>query len=138
MQLEGDLYPYYQVPSRLKKLTENFFVRRKPAYEKMIAALNAEYNPIENYDRNRTLSTTDTETGSTESKVSAFDSATYQPAGKAEIADSKTHTETSRDHGNVGVTTSQQMINEELELRKIEMYRVIASEYEDEFLIRVY
>lgn len=41
-------------------------------------------------------------------------------------------------HGNIGVTTNQEMINEELELRKYDLYKQIALLFEDEFTITVY
>ena len=41
-------------------------------------------------------------------------------------------------HGNIGVTTNQRMITEELELRKFDIYKSIALVFEDEFTIPVY
>ena len=41
-------------------------------------------------------------------------------------------------HGNIGVTTNQEMITEELELRKFDIYKSIALVFEDEFTIPVY
>ena len=56
--------------------------------------------------------------------------------------DTVTHTGTegysSHIHGNIGVTTSQQMIESELELRKIDIYDDIAARFEREFLVQVY
>lgn len=100
----------------------------------------------------------------TEEQVSAFDSGSYQPAKK--IAESGTessegtshgtnsstttgegteqsvldHTKKNigRSHGNIGVTTSQQMIESELHLRRFNLYKTIALEFEDEFTIPVY
>lgn len=100
----------------------------------------------------------------TEEQVSAFDSGSYQPAKK--IAESGTessegtshgtnsstttgedteqsvldHTKknTGRSHGNIGVTTNQQMIESELHLRRFNLYKTIALEFEDEFTIPVY
>ncbi|MBO7734351.1 MAG: hypothetical protein J6S67_17435 [Methanobrevibacter sp.] len=43
-----------------------------------------------------------------------------------------------RIHGNIGVTTNQQMINAELELRENDLYSIIRSKFEDEFIVRVY
>lgn len=44
-----------------------------------------------------------------------------------------------RVHGNIGVTTSQQMITQEMEIRlKYDIYKVIAQAFEHEFLIQVY
>lgn len=48
-------------------------------------------------------------------------------------------TEENRIHGNIGVTTAQQMINEEITMRqRFDLYRVIADLFEAEFLIQVY
>lgn len=50
-----------------------------------------------------------------------------------------TESESVRVHGNIGVTTSQQMIEAEIELRlKYDVYKMIAYEFEREFLIQIY
>lgn len=41
-------------------------------------------------------------------------------------------------HGNIGVTTTQQMIEQEIELRKYDVYNDIAMRFEHEFLVQVY
>ena len=41
-------------------------------------------------------------------------------------------------HGNIGVTTTQQMITQEIELRKYDVYNDIAMRFEHEFLVQVY
>ena len=256
MSRSGELYTYHQVPYVLKENIRLWFSRNFLNFDRMMAALMAEYNPIENYDRHEdwirtpnltdeakhtgsdnvaasgkdstqlsgndidTLSGTDTDTLSgndtttrgytnynesstrtgddtTERTVSAFDSGTYQPAEKTvetfgSVKDSKDisgsyndktdygkvdtmaygkvdtmaygrkdeteygrkdtttfnstltdrHTGdekyTSRIHGNIGVTTSQQMITSELELRKFDIYEEIAGRFEHEFLVQVY
>ena len=45
---------------------------------------------------------------------------------------------TSHIHGNIGVTTNQQMIQSEIELRKFDIYVDIAMRFEHEFLVQVY
>lgn len=100
----------------------------------------------------------------TEEQVSAFDSGSYQPAKK--IAESGTETSkgnsqgtnnstttgegteknvldhtkknTGRSHGNIGVTTNQEMIESELQLRRFNLYKTIALEFENEFTIPIY
>lgn len=56
--------------------------------------------------------------------------------------DTVTHTGTegysSHIHGNIGVTTSQQMITSELELRRFDIYTDIAARFEHEFIVQVY
>lgn len=53
-------------------------------------------------------------------------------------AETGTRTFTSRVHGNVGVTTSQQMIEAELKLRQFDLYKQIAMLFEHELLVQVY
>lgn len=97
MRRSGDLFTYYQVPPMLKKNITNWFLRNYNQFYRMITAITAEYNPIENYDRmeNSThvpkeVVTTkhtgndtreiETELGSTSTNSrSAFDSSTYSP-----------------------------------------------------------
>ena len=44
-----------------------------------------------------------------------------------------------RVHGNIGVTTSQQMIESEMSLRaKYDIYKIISKEFEREFLVQIY
>ena len=49
-----------------------------------------------------------------------------------------TESYTSHLHGNIGVTTTQQMITQEIELRKYDIYNDIAMRFEHEFLVQVY
>ena len=99
----------------------------------------------------------------TEHKVSAMNSNEYQPRSKdinSQRIDSFTNQSTSSDsssasgtfdettdddfirtshiHGNIGVTTSQQMIQSEIELRKFNIYDYIADLYANEFLYRIW
>ena len=107
-------------------------------WSKLWETLNFQYNPIENYDmteemtddvttidyghtntRTANLNTTDTR------EVQGFNSAAYNPSDKDTIAETGTDTNAesgtdthTRDytltrHGNIGVTTSQQMIESE-------------------------
>lgn len=49
-----------------------------------------------------------------------------------------TRTHTARMHGNIGITTNQQMIQSELDLRIYDIYETLATMFEKDFLIRVY
>lgn len=102
-----------------------------------------------------------TQTGSETSaqNVSAFDSSTYTPreqstrtpnlSNTSENSGSDTrtldhghveeHDETTHTHGNIGVTTAQQMIEAEIALRTANnMYDIIITRFEMEFISRVY
>lgn len=174
MRRSGDLFTYYQVPERLKMIITNWFNRNYDQFERMIAALMAEYDPIENYNRTEWSLHTPTETfttnhtgedtrdisttlGSTSTNSrSAFDSSGYSPNEQTVTSGGDSSTDTfTRDttdsttnggnhqfdshiHGNIGVMTNQAMINEEIELRRFDIYTDIARRFEKEFLIDIY
>lgn len=91
-----------------------------------------------------------------ETEVSAFDSSTYQPSEKTtstpsgKISDkfgegsSGSETENSktvrdgRIHGNIGVTTSQQMLQAELDIAQWNLYEHITDLFLEEFVIPIY
>ena len=268
----GQLYPYHQVPAILKSNIRLWFSRNFLQFDRIMEALNAEYNPVENYDRHeewkRTpdltdeakhtgkdtlqlsgkdtdqasgtdtlqlsgkdtqeasgkdtdqLSGTDTTTrthtnynetstrtgtDTVEKSVSAFDSSSYQPSEKTvetfgSLADSKNITGSYADataygkkdettygkkdettygrkdettygrkdettygrkdeqsydstvtdrhtgteeyenytHGNIGIRSAQELIQQSLELSKYDVYVDIAGRFEHEFIAQVY
>ena len=106
-------------------------------------------------------STTSTNVGSNnnENKVSAYNESDYTNREKDTQSFNSTVTNTGsgtdttqteyglkrkevediRVHGNIGVTTSQQMIESEISLRaKYDIYKIISREFEREFLVQIY
>ncbi len=92
----------------------------------------------------------------TETEVSAFDSSSYQPSEKitetpsgviidkfgegtsgSETENSKTVRD-GRIHGNIGVTTSQQMLQSELDIAAWNLYEHITDIFLEEFVIPIY
>ena len=149
------------------------------SFARVWSAVNLEYNPIENYDRQEDETTTGTrqhsgqdvttgsnsdtrtvsDSGSVQNKIAGFDasalvdhdSGTSSRSGTdsttgtdrtelthgEKIADAGTRT--SRIHGNIGVTTSQQMLESELDLvPRLNFYRYLAEEFKRRFCILVY
>lgn len=92
--------------------------------------------------------------GTMETKKSAFDSSSYEPYDKNESTNennstttvnassneqySKSDTKNGRIHGNIGVTTSQQMLQSEIEVAKFNLYDQIADVFLSEFAIPIY
>lgn len=89
------------------------------------------------------------------SDVSAYNSGTYQPDSKSTSTQNGNNTDTltyqnentlehgtrtheGRIHGNIGVTTNQQMIEAEIRLRQYDVYNNIAEMFENYFLCQVY
>ena len=155
----GDLFPYYQVPPQVKTAITEWFTRRKNNFAKLWQGFTAEYNPIENYDRQEdstetpnithTLSNSGQDASTNEADIQGYNGTDYVPNSRTKSSgtsstngtdtESGTRTYTSRIHGNIGVTTSAQMLEGELALRKsMDIYALIAAEFETDNLIQVY
>ena len=155
----GDLFPYYQVPPEVKTAITEWFTRRKDNFAKLWQGFTSDYNPIENYDRHEdstetpdithTLSNSGKDTSTNEAEVQGFNGADYVPNSRTTSSgtsstdgtdkETGTRTYTSRIHGNIGVTTSAQMLEGELALRRsLDIYALIAAEFETDNLTQVY
>lgn len=135
---------------------------RVDIWEHFLETTRYEYNPIENYDRreeestnaNRsgTLTSSSTRSGSdTDTEgVSAFNAAemtnhtqsttTYGSGSSGTDTDSREET-IARElyvHGNIGVTSAQDMIKQEREIADFDIIDIIVSEYKKKFCILIY
>lgn len=207
IMLQGsDFETLYSDPEFMRAAIGSWSNKWQRTFIKWAAALEIEYEPLENYDRiedwddtlnsgkkssarrdsgnTRTFNNQDKRTLDTENKrtldtditeeqeVSAFDASTYQPSGKnttsndgtdtmnntgtdtvdysgtikddygegtsgSETENSK-NTHSGRIHGNIGVTTSQQMLQSELDLQKWNIYEHITDLFLEELTIMVY
>ncbi len=159
----GDTPLFCPEPDVIKFYIGKWSNRRLPLWNRYNAAITAQYNPIENYDRNEDskthlthghIVTTDddiTNGLTTENTVSADNASTYQPNTKSansgtdqrDISEKHTGTDytkfESRIHGNIGVTTSQQMLESELDLiPRLDLIDYIADDFKSEFCLYVY
>lgn len=178
----AELETVYPDPNTLYTVVNAWSRSRVPAWERIYAALTAEYNPVHNYDRYEVESGTDTGTrtqthtgtrGETESEDitdTASDTATGKVSGfnvntltddkqtvsngtgsrdrdvnrqeTRNLSDGETRNlANSRNlhaFGNIGVTTAQEMIRQDLDLRKTDMLRIIADEFKDYFCLLIY
>ena len=136
--------------------------KHKRTFEKWVDALSIEYNPVENYDRmeeweDKSNGNSIGETKGTtslnsinENRVSAFDSDLYQPDSynsNTSNGNDESNTKTNsinnskhvgRVHGNIGVTTTQQMLESELSLAEWNVYEHITDLFIEEFCIAIY
>ena len=183
----GDTPLFIPEPTVMKYYIQSWSLKMQPVFQRMWNACLAEYDPIENYNRNenatiskgntRTLNTTEgtgntrtlntsrgtTGTYTTENSVSAENVSTFEPDNKTvetpntAVADTGTITDqgaitntgtiadqgadviSSNIHGNIGVTTSQQMLESELALvPKLDIIRIISDSWAAEFCLAVY
>ena len=162
----GEFETLYSDPYFMQQAIKTWSEREQATFERWVNALAIEYAPLENYDRHEdwtdtldsdstsssrgTLDTSNS--GTVQNDVSAYDSSGYQPKDKTtssdtidtDTTDSTTGTldnighHNGRVHGNIGVTTSQQMLEAELELGYWNIYSRITELFMKEFCIMVY
>lgn len=162
----GEFEVLYSDPWALQNFISIWADREQATFKRWVDALAIEYAPLENYDRhedwtdtldsdgtNSTTGTNDTSTsGTVTTDVSAYDSSNYQPKDKVtssetidnDTTENSTSTldnegvHTGRIHGNIGVTTSQQMLEAELDLGYWNIYSRITDMFLKEFCIMIY
>ena len=162
----GEFEVLYSDPWALQNFISIWADREQATFKRWVDALAIEYAPLENYDRhedwtdtldsdgtNSTTGTNDTSTnGTVTTDVSAYDSNGYQPKDKVtssetidnDTTENSTSTldnegvHTGRIHGNIGVTTSQQMLEAELDLGYWNIYSRITDMFLKEFCIMIY
>lgn len=123
-------------------LYQRFGEKWKRIYDAMMST----YNPIDNYnmEETRTPNLSTGVTANAESKTGVYgfngtdakNSATND--GNSSSTTTLTGTDTLTRKGNIGVTTTQQMIEQELELRKHDFYRMIYMDIDSILCLKIY
>lgn len=106
-------------------------------------ALTADYNPINNYDMTEHEEVNSKATVNSSNKRYGFNTPDNSPVGDI---DAETTSEGSKDDnyrdltrsGNIGVTTSAQMIQGELELRKNKFFDIVMNDIDSMLCLKVY
>ena len=146
----------YTDPDIVKILIKNWTDVNTPNWEKIYAALTATYNPIHNYDKHEewtddrdiTNDATTTDDGHNDRDVAGYnENTTLVKESKLTNYNSNVVDQDANDYleheghiyGNIGVTTSQQMVTAEMELRATyNMYQIIANSFKKTFCVMVY
>lgn len=131
----AELEILYTDPDFMQAAITAWSKRELPTWERVARAAAADYDPIENYDRIEEW--TDETNSQAESTVVGYNDPAQTPAGGANSAATGTHS--GRTHGNIGVTTSQQMLEQEIELApKLNIYSYIIESFRRRFCLLVY
>lgn len=154
----GELELLYSEPSFLRAMIGNWSRRRAYKWKTLQGTTTLEYNPIENYDRQEEWrdeeagtseagGNTSTTGNSTEKRKGfeggdlvetsgASDSSSAQTTSTGSSSRKSRHS--GRTHGNIGVTTSQQMLMSERDVANFSIYDIIAQDFAREFCLYVY
>lgn len=121
-------------PDVLKRCVNAWSNKQLSVWSRMWKAMNIEYNPLWNKDG--TIIETEKAKNGSESKVSAYNTENYVNSGRI---DSNADIERKRvEQGNIGVTTSQEMLKQEIEISKFNVYDYIAQDFKSRFCLCVY
>lgn len=145
-------------PAVMKLAIKHWSESRIDVWLHLYETTQYDYNPIWNKDgyyketETRDLAGSLSGTSGTDEtrtdKRSAYDSTTFQNTDQSILdSDSTVHNDSTDtgtiereriEHGNIGVTTTQQMIKEEREIAEFNLYSIIIDEFKQRFCIMVY
>lgn len=135
----GDAPLFCPDPAVMKYYITTWSAERLPLWNRFKTAAEMEYNPIENYDRNEEGENNFSPATSYENLISADNASTYQPDRKTVGSGTDTTEFKNHVHGNIGVTTSQQMLQSELDLiPSLDVIDFIADDFHQEFNLLMY
>lgn len=127
----AELEILYPQPEAFKFFVGEWSKERLPVWDRLEATLHYEYDPISNYDRREEWNNE----SDAESKTAGYNSA------DADVPEAKSHgigKSIGRSYGNIGVTTTQQMIEQERRVSDFDMDHVIIQEFKKTFCLLVY
>jgi len=132
----AELSLVYTQPEILTKMIGLWCRRNLENWRRIYLALNETYNPIHNYDRYEQW--TDTSSGESKGQVAGFNQEDgMADRDRAESAGTGTHD--GHIYGNIGVTTSAQMIEGEMDVRqRYNAVDAIVASFKDALCVLVY
>lgn len=142
----AELSLVYTNPETVKTLITIWSTRNSSIWEKLYKTTQLEYNPIHNYDR--TEEWTDEETGNANAsgenveQVQGFNSNSFEDraknTGNSRTSSSRKNIRTGHASGNIGVTTTQEMLEAERRTVRFNIIDEIVSDFKKQFCIMVY
>lgn len=162
METEGLEALYVDVPFMMNAI-KYWSITMRHKWDKLVASMNFEYNPIWNKDgvrmhteeENKSSERDETVADSTASTSNNFGAGfnttsgltnrerdTVQNSGQVktddDLKESTKRESKDVEQGNIGVTSTQQLIKEEREVADINIYSIIAKDFKHKFCIQVY
>ena len=134
----GEFEPLYVNCSFLKSYIGVWSQKHKKTFEKWVKAYNMTHEPLHNYDRFEESTDTGLSKNVNENKKSAFDSQNYEPDNKTDNSGESEFKHNAHLYGNIGITTSQQMLQAEYDIAEWNIYNHICDIFADELLLCVY
>lgn len=124
-------------------LADIILIKYGDNWNRMLQAFLKDYNPINNYDMLEHEEYNSKITNESNSKRYGFNTSSDSPVGDTDVdsttsGDKKDNFRDLTRSGNIGVTTSQQMIESELELRKKSIIDIIYNDIDTMLCLKIY
>lgn len=150
----AELEILYPNPVVLKPLITVWAAKEKPVWDKLRSTQLYEYDPISNYDRTETWKTSGSNSGTrngssngtVNNNITTYDSNIAQPRDSSStngtvnetVNGSSDEERTGRAYGNIGVTTTQDMIEAERRVAQFSLYDYIINSFRQRFCLLMY
>lgn len=134
----AELEILYTNPDFIKAAIGVWSRKEFASWEKLYTTTTFKYDPISNYDRTEIWEDSGSSSGADNTKVAGFNSSELVDSGKSDNKSEYKNTRTGRAYGNIGITTTQQMIAEERKIVVWNIYDHIIQSFKKRFCILVY
>lgn len=131
----AELEVLYPQPEILKFFIAEWSKERFPVWKRLESTLHYEYDPISNYDRKEEWA--DESRGTSEALTAGYNSAGAD-VPEAKSSANSNGKRTGRSYGNIGVTTTQQMIEQERRISEFDIDHIIINEFKKTFCLLIY
>lgn len=136
---KGEFTCLYTNPAFLKSAIGYWSDANQMAFKHLAKVIEAEYDPISNYDRTEIEEIESAGGSEQEDKVSAFNSDDYKPSAQNTIKEDNKSGRKLHAYGNIGTTTNAQMMIAEKEVvESVNPYMIIANMFADTFCVKVF
>ena len=129
------MYPNIDI---MKLAITTWSVANQYTWQKLYDTMVVEYNPIWNVDATVNIDRDTSGSGNATDAVKGFNSDTWAESEKTDTNSSAEEDVIERRTGNIGVTTTQQMLEQERKIAEFNMISYIAQSFKQRFCILIY
>ena len=129
------VYPNIDI---MKLAITTWSIANQYTWQKLYDTMVVEYNPIWNVDATVTIDRNTSGSGNATDAVKGFNSDTWAESDKTDTTSEAEEDVIERRTGNIGVTTTQQMLEQERKIAEFNMVSYIAQSFKQRFCLLIY
>lgn len=122
----------------MKLAITTWSIANQYTWQKLYDTMAVEYNPIWNVDATVTIDRNTSGSGNATDAVKGFNSNTWAESDKTDTTSEAEEDVIERRTGNIGVTTTQQMLEQERKIADFNMISFIAQSFKQRFCLLIY